>query len=260
VMRRVEAAERSGVDRRKISVGLVAPAVSDHPDAASLCRELVGRALRVSTSSLRLESLTPDLARALREGGQRTLTLAPEAGTERLRNKIGKPASDDVILSSLGVARAAGFAKLKLYFMFGLPGETDDDIDAISSLCREAQRRHGFKRLGISAAPFVPKPCTPFAREAMRSEPELKASARRLERGLRAIAGVSVGFESPRTAQIEHRLAHAGPEAGTALGRAALHSEPLGRALAAVEARGCAKGTSQAREGTHRRPRRRGIG
>lgn len=238
VMRRVETAERQGLSRAKISVGLVGPAVSDHPDAAAICAELVAHGLRVSTSSLRLESLSARLASALREGGQRSITLAPEAGTERLRSTIGKPASDDEVFRSLATAADAGFRSLKLYFMFGLPTETDDDIDGIADLCRRAQATFGFGRLRVSAAPFVPKPQTPFADMAMLPASELKGRASKLEEGLTAVDAVSAGFEGIRSAQVEYRLAHSGPEAGAALRRAALDSEPITKSLMAIRARG----------------------
>jgi radical SAM superfamily enzyme YgiQ (UPF0313 family) len=210
-----------GPHPKGLTVGLIGPAVSDHPGLAVILSGLVDRGLRVSTSSLRLDSLTDDVARLLHRGGQRTITLAPECGSERLRRHIGKPCADQTIQQACKIAVEAGFGQAKLYFMVGLPTETDEDAGAVAELVREIQGTAGFRRCSISIAPFVPKPQTPFERESMAPIDVLEARIRVLEAECRRIAGVAVRSESVSEAALQCVLARGGTELSPVILRAA---------------------------------------
>ncbi len=199
-------------DWRGLSVGLVGASLADHPDLLRICRDLRRRRLRFSTSSLRLEALDPEVLDAVAAGGSRTLTFAPEAGTERLRRAIGKPLRDGPLREALARLAARPDGQVKLYFMVGLPTETDADVAAIEALLEEAQGlfraagRAGALKVGLSA--FVPKPQTPFQWAPLAPPAVLE---RRLGRLLRTGGrlGLRVSAESPRTAQVEALLARA---------------------------------------------------
>ncbi|HUV30666.1 MAG TPA: TIGR03960 family B12-binding radical SAM protein [Acidobacteriota bacterium] len=151
-------------------VSLLSLSSSDFPDieplAATLAQQLEPRQVSLVLPSLRPDSVTPTLLDSIgrfRKGG---LTLAPEAGTERLRTFIRKNISDAAIYDSIRLAFQKGFSKIKLYFMIGLPTETEDDLRGIVNMCRTI---HGISReyegkttINVTLSPFVPKPHTPF--------------------------------------------------------------------------------------------------
>jgi radical SAM superfamily enzyme YgiQ (UPF0313 family) len=159
---------------------------------------------RVSLSSLRADSVTPELLNCLSESGQEMVTLAPEAGTERLRNFIGKKMTDKSILNAIELAKKAGLKRVKLYFMIGLPSEEEKDISGIVTLVKEASQ---ILPVRVSVAPFVPKPKTPFEKEDIQPKPVLQSKMKFLKTCLSKIKGVRVICESIRLAHLEHRLA-----------------------------------------------------
>ncbi|MGH9254838.1 MAG: radical SAM protein, partial [Vicinamibacterales bacterium] len=114
--------------------GLVSIALCDHPDIEEILIRLSGMGYSISPASLRLDDLTPTIVRLLRESGERTITIAPETGTDRLRRVINKTITNDEILTGAELIFASGIENLKLYFMIGLPTETDDDLVAIRDL------------------------------------------------------------------------------------------------------------------------------
>src|SRR5262245_526250 len=151
-------------------VGLVGACVSDYPWIGGLMKILEEAGVEVSISSLRADSLTEDLVSALERGGHRTLTMAPEAGTERLRDVVRKVISDEQLYAACDLLRKYGIPNLKCYFMIGLPTETREDVSAIVDLTARMLDRlrvpgpdgHPFGKLTLSVSSFVPKPWTPF--------------------------------------------------------------------------------------------------
>jgi len=207
----VEQLARDGEKR----VGLVGACVSDYPWIGELLRIVEANGMELSISSLRADSLTEDLASALARGGHRTLTIAPEAGTERLRRVIRKAISDEQILEACRLVRAQGIPNLKTYFMIGQPTETTEDVEAIVDLARRMLERlrvldakgHPFGRLTLSISSFVPKPWTPFQWAPFDGAESLGRKLEIIKKGVRALSNVRVLHENPREAALQALLA-----------------------------------------------------
>ena len=132
------------------------------PLLGALIREHRSQKIAMSLPSLRVESLTRELIEEIKQIRKTGFTIAPEAGTQRLRDAINKGFTDNDILSTATRIFAAGWNLVKLYFMIGLPTETSEDIDGIVELCRAIGRLDRHKNLNVSISTFVPKPHTPF--------------------------------------------------------------------------------------------------
>jgi len=190
---------------RPAGIGLVSAAVSDHSRIGELAEALMAMGARISVSSMRTDPISVPLVKALAASGAQTLTIAPEAGTERLRRVIGKTQSEDDLLAAVELAQALKFGMLKLYFMVGLPTETDDDVQGIVDFTLRARRI--FKRqIAINATPYVPKAHTPFQWEAMAPIKTIQARQSFLKRALGRY-GVTVDADSPQWAEIQAVLA-----------------------------------------------------
>jgi radical SAM superfamily enzyme YgiQ (UPF0313 family) len=207
----VEQLARDGEKR----VGLVGACVSDYPWIGELLKIIEANGMELSISSLRADSLTEDLASALARGGHRTLTIAPEAGTDRLRRVIRKAITDEQILEACSLVRAQGIPNLKTYFMIGQPTETDEDVEAIVDLARRMLERlrvldakgHPFGRLTLSISSFVPKPWTPFQWAPFAGADALSRKLETIKKGVRAFSNVRVLHENPREAALQALLA-----------------------------------------------------
>jgi radical SAM superfamily enzyme YgiQ (UPF0313 family) len=187
---------REGLRYRK-RIGLVGPVVTDHPQIERLLEGLLEMGAGFSLSSLRLKRLSPRILELMAAGGAHSLALAPEAGSERLRRFIHKGFTEDDIISAVEKVAAQPFRQLKLYFMIGLPSETDDDVEGIITLALKCQsvldRAQKGCRATLNVAPFVPKAGTPFQRCGMADIATLEARITRLKDSLsgRGIAGRS---------------------------------------------------------------------
>ncbi len=196
---------RGGDGFRPAGIGLISAAVSDHSQIDELAEELQALGVRISISSMRADPISIPMLRALAASGTQTLTIAPEAGSERLRRVIGKEQSESDLLAAVELAQKLGFPQLKLYFMVGHPGETEEDIEAIINLTLKA--RAIFRRnLVINATPFVPKAHTPFQWEAMTPAAVVQARQNRLRRAL-ARHSVAVNADPASWAAVQGVLA-----------------------------------------------------
>jgi radical SAM superfamily enzyme YgiQ (UPF0313 family) len=176
------------------------------------------------------------------EGGERSITLAPEAGTERLRRVINKDFDDDRIVAAAATALGQGMQHVKLYFMCGLPTETDDDVLGMSRIAlriREevmlplARQRGKMGRITLSVNPFVPKPWTPFQWVPLAPRKALEEKRRLLEKALRP-KGIDVEFFSPREASLQALFSRGDRRCADLLEHAHLeHGGDVRRALAA---------------------------
>lgn len=212
-------------------VGLVGSAVFDHPEAQAICEKLTADGREFSVSSIRIESLTPELAEMMHRTGQKTMTLAPEAGTERLRNVINKPIGDDQVLQAAGFAANAGIRRLKLYFMIGLPTETEEDIESIARLAQRISEEHINFDIQLSVSCFVPKPWTPFQWCGMADEKQLSSKIRQIRKLLSGHKRIKLSAESPREAAAQAILARGDRRIGRALLTA--HQNKIGLVKAA---------------------------
>ncbi|HEV8676543.1 MAG TPA: radical SAM protein [Methylomirabilota bacterium] len=210
-------------------VGLVGACVSDYPWIGGLLRIIEEEGLELSISSLRADSLTEDLVASLQRGGHRTLTIAPEAGTERLRRVIRKNITDEQLYAACALVRAHGIPNLKCYFMIGQPTETAEDVAAIPDLAiRLLERLRGpspdgqpFGRLTLSISSFVPKPWTPFQWVPFDEVGALEAKLRTIKAGVRRFPNVRVLHENPREAFLQALLARGDRRVAGLLRRAA---------------------------------------
>jgi radical SAM superfamily enzyme YgiQ (UPF0313 family) len=187
-------------------VGLLGAAVADHPQLEELVGAADARGAAVSISSLRVDNLSPVILDALSQGGTRTVTIAPEAGSERMRAMINKALSEEQILEAADKVGAAGMRKLKLYFMYGLPGEVDEDVQALVDLGnRIKDRLDSYKKgtsLTMSVGPFVPKPATAYETQVMTDDATFKRRNEMLRKGLYK-RGIELRGDGPAWARID---------------------------------------------------------
>ncbi|HEU4438128.1 MAG TPA: radical SAM protein [Methylomirabilota bacterium] len=196
-------------------VGLVGACVSDYPWIGDLMKVLEDHGVEVSISSLRADSLTEDLVASLQRGGHRTLTMAPEAGTERLRVVVRKAITDQQLYEACDLLRRYGIPNLKCYFMIGLPTETREDVEAIPDLAARLLRRlqvlgpdgRPFGKLTLSISSFVPKPWTPFQWAPFDDPRALEDKLDVIKRAARRLDTIRVVHENPREAALQALLA-----------------------------------------------------
>jgi radical SAM superfamily enzyme YgiQ (UPF0313 family) len=209
----LEASIRRGLEKRK-TIGLLGTAVSDHPDLIPLCRSILEKGGSVAVGSFRLDRLNGPMAALLKDTGVETLSLAPEAGSQRLRDVIRKGITETEIFSAVDNLLEYDIVRLRLYFMVGLPTETDEDVDAIVRLVKamEHRARHtsagkkGFRSLTISINQFIPKPATPFQWCPLEDTAVVKRRIRRIKDGLRGEKAVSVTHDLPKWNYIQALL------------------------------------------------------
>jgi radical SAM superfamily enzyme YgiQ (UPF0313 family) len=186
--------------------GLVSIALCDHPDIEHILRSLRDLGYSISPASLRLDDLTPTIVSLLRESGERTLTIAPETGSDRLRRVINKTITNDEILDRAELIFGSGIENLKLYYMIGLPTETDEDLLAIRDLTlqlraimlRHARARGRIGRIVASVNPLVPKPGTTYQWLPMERSEVIEQKMKRLRGLVSAIDNVYFNIKSER--------------------------------------------------------------
>jgi radical SAM superfamily enzyme YgiQ (UPF0313 family) len=201
-------------------VGLVAPVLTDHRDLAPRVREMNDRGLTVSFSSLRADDFDDEIADLLKQNGQRTVTFAPETGTDTLRRRIGKGLSDEQLLHAVSTGLDHGIRRFRYYFMYGLPGEGEEDIDAVARLARETVRRFGETRaeLFLSINPFVPKRGTDLEDQELYPLSYYEEVQHTLQQTLGAIERVRCRFESLKQLHLHYYLSVGNEQVGNLLG------------------------------------------
>ncbi|MCG6892010.1 MAG: radical SAM protein [Desulfobacteraceae bacterium] len=195
-------------------IGLVGTAVSDLPEIDALCRVAETRKARVSFSSLRTDALDAEMVNVLRDNRVKTATIAPDAGSERMRRIINKGITEEQVLQAVERLVEGGIPNVRMYFMVGLPGERAEDVEAIVELCRAVKERFLSRsrpkgRIGtiqVSLNAFVPKPFTPFQWAAMDSVPMLKRKIQTVREGLRRVANLRVKSDPVRRDVIQALL------------------------------------------------------
>jgi len=186
--------------------GLVSIALCDHPEIERILTSLLEMGYSISPASLRLDDLTEPIVRLLRQSGERSITIAPETGSDRLRRVINKTVTNDEIVAAADLIFASGMDNLKLYYMIGLPTETDDDLVAIHDLTvqmRDAMVRHGrtrghLGRIVGSVNPLIPKPGTAYQWIPMEDPAVTDRKGKRLRQLLAGLDNVYFNIKSER--------------------------------------------------------------
>ncbi|MBA4396588.1 MAG: radical SAM protein [Syntrophus sp. (in: bacteria)] len=187
-------------------IGLVGTAVSDHPDLKRICRQILGQAGKIAIGSLRLDRLDTETLTLLKEGGIETVSLAPEAGSQRLRDVIRKGFGERQILDAVAALVDHGILNIRLYFMVGLPTETDADIDALIRLVEAIKMqilgvgtgKKPFRRLTVSVNQFIPKAATPFQWRPLEPIRRVQKKIRLIEKAFRRDPAVHVIHDIPK--------------------------------------------------------------
>ena len=186
-------------------LGLISAAVSDHTQIDDLATALFEMGAEISVSSMRVDPISVPLVKAMRAGGAQTLTIAPEAGSKRLRDVISKTQTEEQLLQAVELAQALDFPQLKLYFMIGHPTETQEDMEELVAFVSKA--RGIFKRrITMNATPFVPKAHTPFQWMPMTAEKTLKQRQAFLQKQMGRMQ-TAVRADSPAWMEVQGVLA-----------------------------------------------------
>ncbi|MBI5598210.1 MAG: radical SAM protein [Deltaproteobacteria bacterium] len=194
--------------------GLVGAAVSEYPSLKELLRLGVERKKEITVSSLRVDMIDGELLALLRDTGYRTITIAPEAGAERLRRVVNKGFSDEEIFESARLIASAGFKRLKLYFMVGLPTETDEDCGAAAELAKKIRNIMKGGKVILSVNPFVPKPSTPFQWHPFADIGVIKRRYGIIKDALKREGGVEVKTLAPAGAFVQAYLSRSDRRTG----------------------------------------------
>jgi radical SAM superfamily enzyme YgiQ (UPF0313 family) len=229
------------------SVGLLGSMVSDLPFLEELCSELYQKGYEIGISSLRVDKITPGLLDILIKSGLKTLTLAPEAGTERMWKIIDKRIEREDVLNAVRLAREKNLEKLKLYFIIGLPFEKKEDIQGIVDLIKEIHKifiscvgeTHSSTSLRVfekrqiilSINPFVPKPFTPFQWVPMDSEKSLREKLKIISDGIKGLKGVKFEKKSIKEAILQGVLSQGNRKVGMGLYYHIKENLPLAQAF-----------------------------
>ncbi|MGE3342488.1 MAG: radical SAM protein [Vicinamibacterales bacterium] len=187
-------------------VGLVSIALCDHPDIERILARLVELGYGISPASLRMDDLTAPILRLLLQSGERSITIAPETGSDRLRRVINKTVTNEEILKRTDLVFAEAFDNLKLYYMVGIPTETDEDLQAIRDLTVEmrdrmlthARPRGTIGRIVASVNPLVPKPGTTYQWMPMTPADVIEEKTRRLRHLVSDLDNVYFNIKSER--------------------------------------------------------------
>ena len=200
--------------KAKNKIGLIGTAVSDHPDLAKICRYIVNRQAQAGIGSLRLDKVDESVVDMLRTGGIETVALAPEAGSQRLRDLLRKGITRDDILRAARCLIDGDISNLRLYFMIGLPTETEEDIDAVIELAKTIQHtalahtkgKRKFRRITLSINQFIPKPHTPFQWRPLADVQEVGRRIKKITHAFRADKQIHVIADVPKWAYVQALL------------------------------------------------------
>lgn len=212
------------------SVGFVGAAVSSHPAIAQLASSVAQAGSRAALSSIMSQKVTKELAMSLSESEYKTVALAPEAGSERLRFRVGKHVCDEQIVEAVKTLASSGIRHFKLYFIVGLPSETVDDVKLIAALvekvqasalsgAREQEKFSVAPTVLLSVNPFIPKAWTPFQRHAFMPFKEMKNRLALVRKAVSVIPNVTMQAESPRESYFQTLMSRGDRRVGAILRR-----------------------------------------
>lgn len=214
-------------------VGLISATAGTYPQIEELCQRLIDNRLSVAFSSLRVDSLPDCMLRALTAGGTKTVTLAPEVGSDELRRVANKLFTDAQYLRAAERAFEAGIVNLRMYSMIGLPGERKEHLQALIDLAAQTRRLQaacgrGAGKITLSTGQLIPKPFTPFQWHRVLDKKTAAEYFRFLERGIAKLGGVSFSGESPKWAAIQALLARGDRRLSRVIAEAYKGASPAG--------------------------------
>ncbi len=196
-----EGVKLTGVNK----IALIASSLGDHDNLEDIVGWIVDNGWGLSTPSLRADKVTQNILHLLKKGGQRTLTIAPETGSERLRKAVGKGLNEQAIYDAVQFAKKAGLQSVKAYFIIGLPDETDADVVAIARMTKRLAKESGL-RITTNVNPYIPKAQTRWEREPQPPLPILRKKIKVLVKSMRNIPNASLEVLDPRRARIQAAL------------------------------------------------------
>jgi radical SAM family uncharacterized protein len=213
-----------GLEQQK-KIGLLGTAVSDHPDLVLLCQSILKKNGKLSIGSLRLDRLNKEMVSLLRKADVEMLSLAPEAGSQRLRDLINKKITESHIFDSVELLIENLILNIRLYFMVGLPTESPEDVEAIIDLAKRIKYhaikysagKRRFRRIVLSINQFIPKPATPFQWEGLEDINLVRRRIRKIESSLRKESSVKVIHDLPKWNYIQAFLSLGDRSAGQVL-------------------------------------------
>ncbi|MFW9900144.1 MAG: B12-binding domain-containing radical SAM protein [Candidatus Thorarchaeota archaeon] len=183
------------------TISLIGSCVSSHPKFKQICEYIIDKGKRLTIPSIRVEHLTQDIIKVFEKAEIKTITIAPEAGSEIMRYKLGKKISNEQIISTLTLIKDSQIKNVKFYFLIGLPNETERDIEAIISLLKSIDQL-GFPKnsLRVNINPFIPKLNTPYQKEISffldDKISEYQRKYQKLEQELKNISSIKLKFKN----------------------------------------------------------------
>ncbi|MBQ9487127.1 MAG: radical SAM protein [Selenomonadaceae bacterium] len=184
-------------------IGLMGAAISDYPQINELCKYILDADLKMSVASFRADSVTAELVDALAKSGLKTLTVAPEVGSEKMRRVTNKGITEENVFTAVKLGVDAGIKNFKLYFMIGLPFEEMQDVDAIAELVIKLKNFVPEGKFTLSVNPFIPKPFTPFQWSAFADKKYLQSALKNLRGKLKKFRDVEIISESLKSAKVQ---------------------------------------------------------
>lgn len=220
----ISAVERGVAETGYEEVSLTSLSTTDHSQIADILKRLnarfAGTGVRVSIPSQRLDAFGVSMADAVAGQKRGGLTFAPEAGTQRLRDVINKNVTEEDLMEAVKAAMGAGWQRMKLYFMIGLPTETDEDVAQIGHLADKAfelmrtltpPEARGRLKMTVAVNVFVPKAHTPFQWDGQITPEEARRRVGLIRHAVRAKA-VRVDYHEPKTSLLEAVMSRGGRE------------------------------------------------
>lgn len=213
-----EFAERQAQEPEKFRVGLVGSSLTDHKQLVQITTSLARKADGVSLASIRADNLSESVACAIGEAGQKTITIAPETGSERLRYIARKHVTDEDVITAAKRCAANGVDKIKLYYIVALPCELEADLLAIADLSDRVQKAGNFRKVTLTLHPFVPKPHTAYQWAGTPSASEVERRLKAVGKRVRQVNNkLEFTVDSVRGSQVQGVLSMADRRVSAAL-------------------------------------------
>ncbi len=210
---------REGIANCQVDkITTIGSGISDYPDLEAMCQSMLDDNVTFSLPSIRADKITEELVELLVKAKQKTITTAPEAGTENLRKGICKGVLDEEIMEAVTIISNGGLPRIKAYFVLGLPDETQEDIQGIVDMAENiAKAAKKVNKIRFSCGYFVPKPRTQFQDESIFPLKELQAKDKFLTKTINKIPRVDCEVYSPKRSRIQAILSTGGLEIAKAL-------------------------------------------